>query len=101
MGARIGQEEQLTAIEAEHFAEPIYDLVGRVAFAGFEMTDIGSGGSDAASDFFLGEVELASAFANHLAETTFPEPWHYGSLNRGIMLASRGERPAPRARLRS
>ena len=91
MGARIGQKEQLTAIEAKHFAKPIYDIVGRMALAGFEMTDIGSGGPDAAGDFFLGEVELASAFANYLAETTFPEPWH-------LCFASHDERPASRAR---
>jgi hypothetical protein len=87
VGARIGQEEQLTAIETEHFAEPIYDLVGRIALARFEMTDIGSGGSDAACDFFLREVELAPTFANYLAETAFLGPWHYA-------VASHDERPA-------
>src|ERR1700722_10202819 len=38
--SRIGEEKQFSPIESEHFRQTRQNLVGRMAFAGLEMSDI-------------------------------------------------------------
>jgi hypothetical protein len=67
---RIGEEEELAAIEAENFGEPRNDLVRGVTFAGLEVSDIRGGGLDPMRDLVLGQVELATTVADNLTECT-------------------------------
>src|SRR5713226_5794256 len=47
-----------------------------MAFAGFEMADVGGRGPDAACDFLLSQIELMAPFANNLSEGTCLGPCH-------------------------
>ncbi len=42
-----------------------------MAFAGFEMTNVGGRRLDPAGNFLLSEIELTASFANNLSAGTF------------------------------
>ena len=76
MRARIGEEKQFPPIEPEHFGEPGYDLVRRVPFGRFKVSDVRSRSLDATRHLFLREVELPPAITKYLTETAFLQPCH-------------------------
>src|ERR1019366_4746923 len=67
--SRIGQEVEFPAFEPKDVSQPSHNLIGRMAFAGLQMAYVRSRGADPARDFLLGQVQLASPVANHLAES--------------------------------
>src|ERR1700722_4550950 len=65
---RIGDEEKLAPIEAEHIRHPGQDLIRRMPLAGLDVPDIRGRGFYSMRQLVLGEFQLTAAVANHLAK---------------------------------
>ncbi len=67
----IAEEEKFSRVKCEDFGELAQDLVRRMAFAGFQMANVGGRSPDPAGNFLLSQIELTAAFANNSSEGTF------------------------------
>src|SRR5215469_2176258 len=95
LGPRIGEEKHLAAIESEYFSQTSQNLVGRMAFARFEMTDVWGRDLNSPTDLLLGQVQLTAAFANQLPKVGFGRTWHRSGVSLNCRLLSGGNRFRP------
>src|SRR6185437_11837870 len=73
---RIGEQEQLAALQAQHLAKPRDHFLRGMALAGLQVPDIRSRSLDPPCDVFLSEIEPAAALADDGAESSLNRFWH-------------------------